>query len=73
MDTESKERVVFEQVEGVGEAAREAIRDNELDGPNEGRPLATQVSILLFWCGVKGRTYLKASHFSDSKHFRSFL
>jgi hypothetical protein len=40
IEIESYERVVLEQVEGVGEAARDAIRDKELEGPREGRPLA---------------------------------
>ena len=32
---------MLEQVEGVGDAARDAIRDREEVGPREGRPLAT--------------------------------
>lgn len=45
IDIESNDRVVVEQVEGVGEGAREAIRDKELEGPREGRPLA-ELSVL---------------------------
>jgi hypothetical protein len=41
---ESYDLVVVEQVEGVGEGAREAIRDKELDEAREGRPLAICVS-----------------------------
>lgn len=44
MDTESNERVVLEQVEGVGEVARDAIRDKEEVGPSDGRPPARGVS-----------------------------
>jgi hypothetical protein len=44
IDMESYDLVVVEQVEGVGEGAREAIRDKELDEAREGRPLAICVS-----------------------------
>jgi len=47
IDIESNDRVVVEQVEGVGEGAREAIRDNELEGPREGRPLAVLLALIL--------------------------
>jgi hypothetical protein len=40
IETESNERVVLEHVEGVGEVARDAIRDKEEVCPREGRPLA---------------------------------
>jgi hypothetical protein len=40
IETESNERVVLEHVEGVGEVARDAIRDKEEVCPREGLPLA---------------------------------
>jgi hypothetical protein len=40
IETESNERVVLEHVEGVGEVARDVMRDKEEVGPREGRPLA---------------------------------
>ena len=40
METESKERVVLEHVEGVGDVARVAMRDKEEVCPRDGRPLA---------------------------------
>jgi hypothetical protein len=40
IETESNERVVLEHVEGVGEVARDVIRDKEEVCPREGRPLA---------------------------------
>lgn len=40
IEIESKERVVLEHVDGVGEVARDAIRDKEEVCPSEGRPLA---------------------------------
>jgi hypothetical protein len=40
IETESNERVVLEHVEGVGEVARDVMRDKEEACPREGRPLA---------------------------------
>ena len=67
IDIESNDRVVVEQVEGVGEGAREAIRDNELEGPRDGRPLAVLSALTLL---KKGRTYWKEFRFLNWKHYR---
>ena len=54
IETESKERVVLEHVEGVGDVARVAMRDKEEVCPREGRPLAASQFSSAHKC--KGRT-----------------
>jgi len=62
IETESNERVVLEHVEGVGEVARDVMRDKEDVCPREGRPLA---DCQLQPNHPENRTYWKESHSSD--------
>lgn len=70
----SKDGAAVEQVEGAGEGRREVIRENELEGPSEGRPLATpEVSRQHSSEHISdATTHWKGSHSSSWKHCRFF-